>query len=343
MGLRKIAIALCLTVFLTPFTAKAKKEPETGLKKIIAIGYVDTGYLGFQNMEPEELSEMFRIEIKKALAKRGYAPVLAQMGAAAAPAPATAPTEVPQMPEMPQSGKPMSPQEMQKVVAQMQQIQQQMMSQMHGYQRPSHEPVAAQALFHFQLRTGESSLDTGEAVGWAEFFSQQPLGLAEVSSETTKIYVLTTQHDPESGKLMDNHATKASSTRFHRLGGYTYYSISDSANHAAAFERVFRSSVEKVAKWIDEKMKRRDWEGQIFKQEGSKVYLNAGKEAGVNSGMRFQVLKTQSLQGRGVDLGVEKIAIGEIQIDQVQDKFSTGTLISGQAPVGSLVKTLPAN
>ncbi|MDX1387085.1 MAG: hypothetical protein R3257_05800, partial [bacterium] len=95
--LRNWILFLCLAVTFIPFPAAAKKQDKPGLKKVIAVGYVDTGYLGFQNMEPAELSEMFRIQIQKALEKRGYAPVLAKMGQAAAPSPVTGATEIPPM------------------------------------------------------------------------------------------------------------------------------------------------------------------------------------------------------------------------------------------------------
>lgn len=326
----KVSALILVLLALFPHAADAKKK-KAGLKKIVAVGYVDTGYLGFENLKPQELSEMFRIELKKELEKKGFAPVLAQLGK---PVKKQVTTQPSNLENLSNSNRPPSAAEMRAVMAQMQEV----MGQMHGYSRPAHKPVAAQGLFHFRVRTGESSVDTAETVGWAEYFSQRSLDVADVSSDTTKIHILVTQHDPESGALIEKNAVKASSTRFNRVVGTRYYTLSDSADNQAAFNRVFSSAIKKSADWIDKRMKKLAWEGQVFKTQGKSVYINAGSEAGITPGMHLKVIDRKAVQARGVDLGQEDVPSGEIEISTVQAKFAVASITSGTARVGAIVK-----
>lgn len=328
-GHRLKLIFLIFLIFSPASFAQEGTKP-IPLKKVVAIGYVDTGYLGFQQLEPDELSEMFRVRMKKELEKKGYAPVLAELG------PAQTPTEikVPELPKEIEDPQKLTLKDMQKIQAQIQQ----QMSQLQGYFRPQHRPVAAQALFQFSVQTGESYLDSGSVVGWAELFTQSDLSVADFSSESRKFNILITQHDPKSGQLQNQKLTKTSSTRLTRLMGSQFYSVYDSRNHEVTFSRLFGSAVKNAASWIDQKMRNLPWEGEIFKIEGDQIYLNAGSQAGVVPGMSFKVFHREKVTGAGLNLGTQEKPVGKIQVTQVQPNFAIAKIQGGQALPGHILK-----
>lgn len=327
----KIRLSLiCLLVFTLLSPGMSAKKKSGKLKKVIAVGQVDPGSMGLDNLGPGGLSELLRNEIKKKLEKTGRYVVVLPQGKGKVSTP-----KEPVTPKPRKDGT-YSPQDTARLLAQMQETMQELSYSRSG--RVKDVPVAAQALFRFKVRSSQGWADSSGAVGMAEMFTDRSLGAADFSSKSTKLTMLCTQHDVNKGRLLDNFKASASSTRFSKVAGVSYYTVRDSGDHERTVNRVFKRALSDSVKWIDKKLKPLPWEGQIFKKKGSKLFLNAGETAGIAPGMSFQVLKRVKVSGDGVTFGSEETAVGQITVTAVYENYSIAKLSSGVARKGSRIR-----
>ena len=329
--MKKINI-LILVCFLTlSLSSFAHSEGKSEFKKIIAIGDVDTGYVGFNGMDPEKLSGLFKVRIKKRLEDSGkYVVVIVNDSTKKSKAPNDDP-----MAGMTEPKQNMSPAELAKYMQQIQNGMMKMRKEMMG----AYNPVAAQAAFGFVLNQSKSWQDSGGAIGFAQQFTDVPLDAGDFSSETLKVTLVTIEQNPETWATIDEHAERASSTKFKRVAGTDYYQASGSADHERTFNRMFKKAIDKSVKWMNSKLDSKPWEGQIVKVDGSKFYINAGSNAGIKNGMKFTAYTRKPVQGGGLDLGDEDVMTGSIKVIKTNDKFSIAKLSSGKAKKDSILKS----
>ncbi len=83
--------------------------------------------------------------------------------------------------------------------------------------------------------------------------------------------------------------------------------------------------------------------GRVVKVEGTKVWINLGANAGLNVGDEFEVYR----QGEelidpdtGLSLGAEEEKVGKIVVTEVKDKYSIGTVQSGDVKAKDFLKKL---
>ncbi len=126
------------------------------------------------------------------------------------------------------------------------------------------------------------------------------------------------------------------------LEGYTEINARlinvDTASIVAA-EKVRASSAEKlsdlVAHMTDRIVLAFPMDGYIVQRSGQKVTIDLGKQIGVRPGMKFVAFKEGKVikhPKTGEVLDVETIEIGLIEIRDVRDKTSTGTVLEETAP-----------
>ena len=325
------AITLAIAVILSGPAHGKKKDSDGGLKKVIAIGNVDMGQMGFGSMEPGTSGDMFRQRAKSELEKTGrYVVVLPKHN----------------------DGKKKKAKKQQEVktpttAAEAQQYMTQMMEMQKQFQKDAarmqgkyvHEPVAAQGLFNFIASKGGSGFDTGGVFSTAESFGAPTgIGNADFSTDSIKVELTCLQLDPESGTIVDQHRAKASTVRMTRITGANYYTMENSANPDRAFDSMFRRALGRCAKWIDKRMRGQPWEGEVFKAKGGELFVNAGSNAGIAQGMTFDAFSRQELSGGGISVGAHDVRTGTVQIDQVFDTYSLAKPISGTATEGSVLK-----
>lgn len=83
--------------------------------------------------------------------------------------------------------------------------------------------------------------------------------------------------------------------------------------------------------------------GRVVKVEGTKVWINLGANAGLSAGDEFEVYrKGEELidPETGLSLGAEEEKVGKIVITEVQDKYSIGTVQSGNVKAKDFLKKL---
>ncbi len=107
---------------------------------------------------------------------------------------------------------------------------------------------------------------------------------------------------------------------------------------------VMHPAVEKMVAKIVEKtagMSPASHSGRIIKVEGSKVWVNLGAGSGVKVGDAFDVYrKGEELidPDTGLSLGAEEEKVGQITITEVKDKYSLGSVKSGNVQAKDYLK-----
>ncbi len=237
-----IVISLALA---SPAVAKEKEEGTTG--RVVAIGNVNTGGMGFSSMPPKDLSELFRLRAKKQLEKKGdYTVILPEpkdelVSEGGQPGEVTKPEKQPK-----------TVAEAMKYAQEMQEQYQTMMAQSKGYR--AYYPVEADALFDFNVQTGSRYVTSGGVFSQIEGMTGAPVGDADFNSDSVNMTLSCLRRDPKTGRLMDEYKAKASSTKVARVGGVSYYTMEDTSDPDRAFDRMFKRSMDKCIKWIDKQM-----------------------------------------------------------------------------------------
>ncbi len=93
-----------------------------------------------------------------------------------------------------------------------------------------------------------------------------------------------------------------------------------------------RDAIEDAVEAIVEGMKKVPWRGRVVDVRDTGVYVNAGSESGMTTGMTLDVFQQgQALVDpeTGVQLGTPDQQIGTIRIAQVEDKYSVAEVVSG--------------
>lgn len=99
---------------------------------------------------------------------------------------------------------------------------------------------------------------------------------------------------------------------------------------------------EAVAK-IASRLRGVPWQGALIRADESRVYINAGGESGISSGMEFDVYRPGEAlidPATGMNLGSVTEKIGRVRVSTVQDKFSIADVVTGSGMErGDLVKS----
>jgi len=322
-----IILAVCVAIVASQASAKKEEESAGGFKKVIAIDKVDTGFMGFQNLQPGQLADLFKSKIKKQLEDTGrYVVVIPQQKK----------TKTEEEVEKPQAA-PKTQAEMFKYMQKMQEMTEQMQAQASG-KYILKEAVAAQAIFNFTVQKSTGRAGTGGAFGMLESATGVPMGMADFQSESVRIQLTVTEHNAENGELIDSFQTEATKQRLNTVGPMNYYAPTNSMDTDATFNKLFSGAVNKAISWIDKKMAGQPWEGQIFSAKGGKLLLNAGSSANMRPGMTLDVVQRESVSGKGIELGSQDVPVGKVEVTDVADQFSTVRIVSGTAKVGSIVR-----
>jgi hypothetical protein len=237
--------------------------------------------------------------------------------------------------QMPAGPPPQTTAEAQKYAAQMQKAMAKMVAQAQG--KYYHKPIAAQALFNFDVKRGETKVRTGTTFDTIEDLSGAPVHSYDFASDTVKLTLTCIQRNPESGSVIDQNNVETSSTSVRNFKDMVVYSTGQYTDRDRQFNKMFDKAVKKCIKWIDGKVGSQPWEGQVVDVKGGKYYINAGSNAGIQPGMRFDIVESVAIGGKGVQLGTEKEKRGTLEITEVKERYSTANIISGSAQKGSII------
>lgn len=97
--------------------------------------------------------------------------------------------------------------------------------------------------------------------------------------------------------------------------------------------RACQMAIDKAVFFITTRMQNVPWYGRVVDvKEDGKVFVNAGASSGIVAGDTLSVFRPGEAlidPETGMDLGSELTKIGQVQILNVQDKFSIATIIGG--------------
>lgn len=225
-----------LIISFIAFTAPPALNAEDA-KKVIAIGSVEVGpELGGERAY--DIKETIQLGLKKEIEARGKGRLV---GSIVSPAAA----EIPGPPQLP-TDRPPTQKEIANYTAAVQQWQRQISGDVRV-----HKPVAADAYFDFKVVSGQSSTDTGGAASVIGRMTGVDTSLGDVSTKTTKVYLIVTMRDPRTGTPLDRYTSKATSMKFQNIGGFSSY---DYGNDEIARQKLLSSAIRDCSKWINGKL-----------------------------------------------------------------------------------------
>jgi hypothetical protein len=114
-------------------------------------------------------------------------------------------------------------------------------------------------------------------------------------------------------------------------------------NAKAPVNYALRACIKKAAYRIAKGLENRPWRGAVIKMgEGGKVYINAGKDLGLEPGMALDALALGEIlkdPGTGEVLDAETRNAGRITLVEVRDRISVGSFV----PLGPDSVLLPGD
>ena len=93
-----------------------------------------------------------------------------------------------------------------------------------------------------------------------------------------------------------------------------------------------REAIQDAVRFIIANMEAVPFSAKVVKVEGNKVYINAGSQMNIQTGLRFfaySVGEDIVDPDTGLKLGADEKLIGTVEVGEVQDKYSIGFLQSG--------------
>jgi Curli production assembly/transport component CsgG/Flagellar assembly protein T, C-terminal domain len=98
--------------------------------------------------------------------------------------------------------------------------------------------------------------------------------------------------------------------------------------------RASREALAQAVQFIIDKLAASPWEARVIRSDGGQIYLNAGEEAGVQSGQTFNLFRASEAlidPASGVNLGTPDRQIGVVRVKSVAPKYAVAELVSGES------------
>ncbi|MBD3368327.1 MAG: hypothetical protein GF405_09200 [Candidatus Eisenbacteria bacterium] len=124
-----------------------------------------------------------------------------------------------------------------------------------------------------------------------------------------------------------------------------------SFDHSGKFDETLvgkatREAIDDIVESITETMEDVPWTGRVVKADTpTKIYLNAGSNTGIETGMVFNVYRMgEELidPATGISLGAEEELIGSMRVTDVKEKYSICTAVDGSGfAAGDMVRYEP--
>lgn len=96
-----------------------------------------------------------------------------------------------------------------------------------------------------------------------------------------------------------------------------------------------REALDDAVKFIVDKVGGAKWEARVIRADGKDIYMNAGKESGVENGQTFGLYRPGEAlvdPASGVELGTPDTQIGVVRVKTVTPKYAIAELVSGEKP-----------
>lgn len=141
-------------------------------------------------------------------------------------------------------------------------------------------------------------------------------------------------YDTTTGQILSSKAcrgvAKASGSSIGYSGGDFGFAMGGEARTPMDF--AVRAAIDQAVGFITFELGNVPWSGRVAIVKDGLVYINAGREGGINIGDKFSIYREGEAvvdPDTGLTLGSEKTKVGIVEVVSVEEKFSKATPISG--------------
>ena len=104
-----------------------------------------------------------------------------------------------------------------------------------------------------------------------------------------------------------------------------------------------RQAISDVIRFVIDRMEAVPFSAKVVKMEGNKVYINIGRSMNIRPGMRMYAYSLGEAlvdPDTGLKLGADEKMIGTVEVQDVQEKYSIGQIVSGRGQLkrGDILK-----
>jgi curli biogenesis system outer membrane secretion channel CsgG len=151
--------------------------------------------------------------------------------------------------------------------------------------------------------------------------------------------------DTTTGQVVSSHRAegKVSQTGVTADVGVKFMTFGGDAFNKTPLGQATRQAIAQGVTLITKSMEKVPWTGRVVEVNGDQVYVNAGSNTGLKPGDRFTVsavVRELTDPSSGAVLGIVEETRGEIEVVNVQEKFSVAVMKTAFATArGDLVKT----
>ncbi|MFA5316081.1 MAG: CsgG/HfaB family protein [Dehalococcoidales bacterium] len=176
----------------------------------------------------------------------------------------------------------------------------------------------------------------------------QGLQLYGVSIKTSKssahVAVIIQLIDSTTGQIVESQRVEGDVSASGTSLGYSgAVNFGSSEFQKTPLGKAVQMAIDKAVEYIAAKSSAIPWSGKVMLVKDGVIYVNSGTNAGIKTGDAFFVSKAGEVlidPDTGMELGRENKKLGQIQITEVQEKFSKAIPVStlaGEASKGDLV------
>lgn len=163
------------------------------------------------------------------------------------------------------------------------------------------------------------------------------------SKSSAHIAVIIQIIDSTTGEVLDSRRVEGGAdARGFRIGYSGSWSIGSSSFKKTPLGKATQIAIDRAVVYIADRLSQIPWQGRVVTVKEGVVYINAGSQAGITSGMKFAVYRQgESLidPETGIELGAEKEKIGEISVIEAESRFSKAKILNSTKEIrrGDLV------
>ena len=139
--------------------------------------------------------------------------------------------------------------------------------------------------------------------------------------------------DSTTGEIIDSQRVEGKANSGGLSIGYDGdFSIGSSSFKKTPLGKAVQLAIDRAVNYISQRLKDVPWKGRVVLVKGNKVYINAGRKAGVQVGDEFFVYKEGEPlidPDTGMELGSELEKVAKIRVKDVKDKYAIAQVVEG--------------
>ncbi len=153
------------------------------------------------------------------------------------------------------------------------------------------------------------------------------------SRSSAHVAVIIQLIDSTTGEIIDSQRVEGKANAGGLSIGYDGdFSINSSSFKKTPLGKAVQMVIDRAVNYIAQRLKNVPWKGRVVLVKGDKVYINAGKKAGVSVGDEFVVYKegeTLIDPDTGMELGSDLEEVAKIKVVEVKDKYAIAKVVKG--------------